>query len=114
MSLWHFSEGMTKGAKNVGGRQNYEVAITGQVTSLVPILPPIQAPGRAGRRDWLKKQKSVWWPLTREKGVVPVSGKSKGGAAKKVGKSILEKRAEKKAKTESSELHVIKQRKNHR
>jgi hypothetical protein len=44
-----------------------------------------------------------------------VSGKSsKGGAAKKVGKSILEKRAEKRAKSESSELHVIKQRKNHR
>ncbi|MGO4237243.1 hypothetical protein [Pseudarthrobacter sp. YAF2] len=43
-----------------------------------------------------------------------MSGKSKGGAAKKVGKSILEKRAEKRAKSESSELHIIKQRKNHR
>lgn len=44
-----------------------------------------------------------------------MSGKSsKGGAAKKVGKSILEKRAEKRAKNETSELHVVKHRKNHR
>ncbi len=50
----------------------------------------------------------------RKEGVIPMSGKSKGGAAKKVGKSILEKRAEKRAKNEASELHVVKQRKNHR
>ncbi|UUL77128.1 hypothetical protein NG819_05970 [Pseudarthrobacter sp. Fe7] len=51
----------------------------------------------------------------RKEGVIPMSGKSsKGGAAKKVGKSILEKRAEKRAKNETSELHVVKHRKNHR
>ncbi|UKA66306.1 hypothetical protein LFT44_17730 [Arthrobacter sp. FW306-05-C] len=49
--------------------------------------------------------------ITGKEGVIPMSGKSsKGGAAKKVGKSILEKRA----KTEASELHVVKHRKNHR
>lgn len=44
-----------------------------------------------------------------------MSGKSpKSGAAKKVGKSILEKRADKKAKSENSELNFIKPRKNQR
>jgi hypothetical protein len=44
-----------------------------------------------------------------------MSGKSpKGGAAKKVGKSILEKRADKRAKSENSELNFIKPRKNQR
>jgi hypothetical protein len=44
-----------------------------------------------------------------------MSGKSpKSGAAKKAGKSILEKRAEKRAKNETSELHFVKPRKNQR
>ncbi|MFC0455329.1 hypothetical protein ACFFGR_02005 [Arthrobacter liuii] len=47
--------------------------------------------------------------------MIPMSGKSsKGGAAKKVGKSILEKRAEKRAKSENSELGFVKHRKNRR
>ncbi|MGN6441682.1 MAG: hypothetical protein ACTHL6_07265 [Arthrobacter sp.] len=47
--------------------------------------------------------------------MIPMSGKSpKSGAAKKVGKSILEKRAEKRAKTENSELNFTKPRKNQR
>ena len=51
----------------------------------------------------------------RKEGVIPMSGKSpKSGAAKKVGKSILEKRAEKRAKTENSELNFTKPRKNQR
>lgn len=41
-----------------------------------------------------------------------MSGKSpKSSAAKKVGKSILEKRADKKAKNENSEINFIKPRK---
>jgi hypothetical protein len=44
-----------------------------------------------------------------------MSGKSpKSGAAKKAGKSIFEKRAEKRAKSESSELNFVKPRKNQR
>ncbi|MEV7636973.1 hypothetical protein AB0N71_12455 [Pseudarthrobacter enclensis] len=44
-----------------------------------------------------------------------MSGKSpRGGANKKAGKSILEKRAEKKAKHGNSELNFIKPRKNQR
>jgi hypothetical protein len=44
-----------------------------------------------------------------------MSGKSpKSGAAKKAGKSILEKRAEKRAKNETSELSFVKPRKNQR
>ncbi|MDQ0769485.1 hypothetical protein QF031_002234 [Pseudarthrobacter defluvii] len=44
-----------------------------------------------------------------------MSGKSpKSGAAKKPGKSILEKRAEKRAKNEHSELNFVKPRKNQR
>ncbi|WP_214945460.1 hypothetical protein [Arthrobacter sp. ISL-85] len=47
--------------------------------------------------------------------MIPMSGKSpKGDAAKKVGKSILEKRAEKRAKHESGVLNVVKPRKNQR
>ncbi|WP_314196141.1 hypothetical protein [uncultured Arthrobacter sp.] len=38
----------------------------------------------------------------------------KSGAAKKAGKSILEKRAEKRAKNETSELNFVKPRKNQR
>jgi hypothetical protein len=42
-------------------------------------------------------------------------GKSpKSGAAKKAGKSILEKRTEKRAKNENSELNFVKPRKNQR
>ena len=42
-------------------------------------------------------------------------GKSpKSGATKKAGKSILEKRAEKRAKNENSELGFVKPRKNQR
>ena len=44
-----------------------------------------------------------------------MSGKSpKSGAAKKAGKSILEKRAEKRAKSENNELSFVKPRKNQR
>lgn len=44
-----------------------------------------------------------------------MSGKSpRGSAAKKVGKSILEKRADKKAKHESGVLNIVKPRKNQR
>lgn len=44
-----------------------------------------------------------------------MSGKSsKSGAAKKVGKTILEKRAEKRAKNENVELNFVKPRKNQR
>ncbi|WP_395403428.1 hypothetical protein ACHMXB_05405 [Arthrobacter sp. UC242_113] len=44
-----------------------------------------------------------------------MSGKSpKSGTAKKVGKSVLEKRAEKRAKNENSELNFVKPRKNQR
>ena len=44
-----------------------------------------------------------------------MSGKSpKSGAAKKAGKSILEKRADKKAKNENSEINFVKPRKNQR
>ncbi|NUT72433.1 hypothetical protein [Pseudarthrobacter sp. C4D7] len=50
-----------------------------------------------------------------KKGVIPMSGKSpKSGAAKKAGKSILEKRAEKRAKSEHNELNFVKPRKNQR
>ncbi|MDE8587360.1 hypothetical protein [Arthrobacter sp. NQ4] len=38
----------------------------------------------------------------------------KSGAAKKAGKSILEKRADKRAKNENNELNFIKPRKNQR
>jgi|RhiMetStandDraft_4_1073278.scaffolds.fasta_scaffold15117_4 hypothetical protein len=49
------------------------------------------------------------------KGVIPMSGKSPRSAdAKKSGKSILEKRADKKAKNETSEIQFIKPRKNQR
>ncbi|WP_461172642.1 hypothetical protein [Arthrobacter sp. Z1-9] len=42
-----------------------------------------------------------------------MSGKTpKSGAAKKAGKSILEKRADKRAKSENSEINFIKPRKN--
>ena len=44
-----------------------------------------------------------------------MSGKSpKSDAAKKAGKSILEKRADKKAKNENSEINFVKPRKNQR
>ncbi|MGF9648304.1 hypothetical protein AAIH32_10040 [Pseudarthrobacter oxydans] len=44
-----------------------------------------------------------------------MSGKSpKSGAAKKAGKSILEKRADKRAKNETSEINFVKPRKNQR
>ncbi|MDQ0767583.1 hypothetical protein QF031_000332 [Pseudarthrobacter defluvii] len=44
-----------------------------------------------------------------------MSGKSpKSGAAKKAGKSILQKRAEKRAKSEDNELNFVKPRKNQR
>jgi hypothetical protein len=44
-----------------------------------------------------------------------MSGKSpKSGAAKKAGKSILEKRANKRAKSENSEIVFVKPRKNQR
>jgi hypothetical protein len=44
-----------------------------------------------------------------------MSGKSpKSGAAKKAGKSILEKRADKRAKSENSEINFVKPRKNQR
>ncbi len=44
-----------------------------------------------------------------------MSGKSpKSGAAKKAGKSILEKRADKRTKNENSEINFIKPRKNQR
>ncbi|MET3934354.1 hypothetical protein [Arthrobacter sp. OAP107] len=44
-----------------------------------------------------------------------MSGKSpRSGAAKKAGKSILEKRVEKRAKNENSELNFVKPRKNQR
>jgi hypothetical protein len=44
-----------------------------------------------------------------------MSGKSpKSGAAKKAGKSILEKRADKRAKSENSEISFAKPRKNQR
>ena len=70
---------------------------------------------RRGRTGLAKKIKVGMVAVNaRKEGVIPMSGKSKGGAAKKVGKSILEKRAEKRAKNETSELHVVKQRKNHR
>ncbi|UKA74961.1 MULTISPECIES: hypothetical protein [Arthrobacter] len=70
----------------------------------------------AGKRGLAKQTKvGMVAVITGKEGVIPMSGKSsKGGAAKKVGKSILEKRAEKRAKTEASELHVVKHRKNHR
>jgi hypothetical protein len=46
--------------------------------------------------------------------VIPLSGKSpKSGSVKKAGKSILEKRAEKRAKSETNDLFV-KPRKNQR
>ena len=52
--------------------------------------------------------------IETRKAVIPLSGKSpKSGSAKKVGKSILEKRADKKAKTETSDLFA-KPRKNQR
>ncbi|HYH76143.1 MAG TPA: hypothetical protein VD841_01375 [Arthrobacter sp.] len=44
-----------------------------------------------------------------------MSGKSpKSGGAKKAGKSILEKRADKRAKNENSEINFVKPRKNQR
>jgi hypothetical protein len=44
-----------------------------------------------------------------------MSGKSpKSGAAKKAGKSILEKRADKRTKSENSEINFVKPRKNQR
>lgn len=50
-----------------------------------------------------------------QKGVIPMSGKSpKSGAVKKAGKTILEKRADKRAKNENSELNFAKPRKNQR
>jgi len=50
-----------------------------------------------------------------KKGVIPLSGKSpKSVSAKKAGKSILEKRADKRAKNESSETLFAKPRKNQR
>jgi hypothetical protein len=52
---------------------------------------------------------------TAKKGVIPMSGKSpKSGSVKKAGKSVLEKRAEKRAKSETSEIQFIKPRKNQR
>lgn len=49
------------------------------------------------------------------KGVIPVSGKSpKNGGNKKAGKSILEKRADKRAKSELSDLSFTKPRKHQR
>jgi hypothetical protein len=66
--------------------------------------------------DWLKKYKWVGYRVTQaKKGVIPMSGKSpRSGAAKKAGKSILEKRVEKRAKNENSELNFVKPRKNQR
>jgi hypothetical protein len=47
--------------------------------------------------------------------VIPLSGKSpRNSNAKKTGKSILEKRADKKAKNESSDILFVKPRKNQR
>jgi hypothetical protein len=59
---------------------------------------------------------SVWYRVTQaKKGVIPMSGKSpRSGAAKKAGKSILEKRADQRAKNETSELNFVKPRKNQR
>jgi hypothetical protein len=49
------------------------------------------------------------------KGVIPMSGKSpRSAGTKNEGKSILEKRADKKAKNETSEIQFIKPRKNQR
>jgi hypothetical protein len=48
-----------------------------------------------------------------QKGVISLSGKSpKSATAKKAGKSILEKRADKRAKNETSEIQFVKPRKN--
>lgn len=50
-----------------------------------------------------------------KKGVIPLSGKSpKSVSAKKPGKSILEKRVDKRAKNETSEILFVKPRKNQR
>ncbi|MET3812334.1 hypothetical protein [Arthrobacter sp. UYEF3] len=50
-----------------------------------------------------------------QKGVIPLSGKSlKSGSAKKTGKTIIEKRAEKRAKNESGDGLFAKPRKNQR
>lgn len=55
------------------------------------------------------------WYTQAQKGVIPLSGKSlKSGNAKKAGKTILEKRAEKRAKSETSEIQFVKPRKNQR
>lgn len=65
--------------------------------------------------DWLKEYKWVWFWVLIRKAVIPVSGKSpRSAGAKKQGKSILEKRAQKKAKAESSESLFAKPRKNQR
>ncbi|WP_141688874.1 hypothetical protein [Pseudarthrobacter enclensis] len=77
---------------------------------------PSAADSAENSADWHKKQKQVWYRVSQaQKGVIPMSGKSpRGGANKKAGKSILEKRAEKKAKHGNSELNFIKPRKNQR
>lgn len=90
--------------------------LTVLVTPAWLFLSGKRSDGGAFWQDWHKNKKWVWYRLTQaQKGVIPMSGKSpKGGAAKKAGKSILEKRADKKARHEHSELNFAKPRKNQR
>lgn len=90
--------------------------LTALVTPACPTLSGKRSDVGASSQDWHKNKKWVWYRLTQaQKGVIPMSGKSpKGGAAKKAGKSILEKRADKKARHEHSELNFAKPRKNQR
>ncbi|MDQ0736381.1 hypothetical protein [Arthrobacter agilis] len=68
-----------------------------------------------GVTNWIKYSKWVWCWVSEWKVVIPLSGKSpRSAGAKKQGKSILQKRADKKAKAESSELLFVKPRKNQR
>lgn len=90
--------------------QHFELVVTGSARD-----PGTAKAQRCGKWGLAKNAKVGMVAVNaRKEGVIPMSGKSKGGAAKKVGKSILEKRADKRAKNEASELHVVKQRKNHR
>lgn len=67
----------------------------------------------SGDTNWLFLINSVWSEYLGEKRqVINLSGKSpRGSSAKKAGKSIIEKRAEKKSKAESSDLVFAKPRK---
>ncbi|WP_426764314.1 hypothetical protein ACP3TD_17840 [Pseudarthrobacter sp. 1G09] len=98
----------------LGGRKS--AGLTALVTPACPVSQGCPSTAGASRQDWHKNKKWVWYRLTQaQKGVIPMSGKSsKGGAAKKAGKSILEKRADKKARHENSELNFAKPRKNQR